>query len=344
MANDPTNKRVTSFDVARLAGVSRSAVSRAFSDDAVISEKTREKVVQAAEELGYRVNFMARSLKTQHSNLVGIVVSALDTPYRAGQVKIAAREFVRKGFRPILMIAETEAEVESLSAQLFSYNIAGLLVTSATPPSSIFTECHKLAIPIVLVNRGKEVDGVDNIQMDTQQGGELAFEMLTSSGATRLAVVHPQEVSFSVTGRADAFVQACNRASVPVKEFLSTGQTYSDGAEIVKKIGPQVGPDGGIDGVFCATDLLAFGVMDGLIHDFGISIPEQVQLVGFNNIEQSSWRGYELSTIQQDSEAQSLEAVEMMLDRIKNPSQKAKNVVHPVTPVYRKTTRNSHGT
>lgn len=336
--DEQPEKRVTSFDVARRAGVSRSAVSRAFSDTAVISDATREKVMKAAEELGYSVNFMARSLQTRHSNLVGIVVSALDTPYRARQVKIAAQEFVRQGFRPILMTAETSEEVEKLSAQLFNYNVAGILVTSATPSSKIIAECNRLSIPIVLVNRGGEIAGVDNIRMDTEQGGRLAFEMLTNAGAQRLAVIHPKAVSFSVTGRAQTFERLAREQGLTVHECLSLGQGYNAGTEAAWGIGDQI-KSGQIDGIFCATDTLAFGVMDVLKQEFGLRIPEDVQVVGFDDVEQASWGAYQLTTIRQDSEGQSVKAVSMMLERIRNPAQQGQSFVQPVTPVFRNTTR-----
>jgi len=336
--DEPSKKRVTSFDVARHAGVSRSAVSRAFSENAVISDATRKKVLEAAKELGYSVNFMARSLQTRHSNLVGIVVSALDTPFRARQVKIAAQEFVRQGFRPILMNAETPEEVEKLSAQLFNYNVAGILVTSATPSSAIISECNRLSIPIVLVNRGSQIEGVDNIQMDTQQAGQLAFDMLVQSGAKNLAVVHPQITSYSVTGRATAFVTACKFAEIPVTEFLAPGQTYTAGAAITDQI---TRTKQQIDGIFCSTDTLAFGVMDELRHTHSISIPNDIQIIGCDDVEQASWSSYQLSTIRQDSTEQSITAVEMMLKRIKYPTQQGQTIVQPVSPVYRATTRHN---
>ncbi|NRB16371.1 MAG: LacI family DNA-binding transcriptional regulator [Rhodobacteraceae bacterium] len=344
MTDDPLKRRVTSFDVARLAGVSRSAVSRAFSKDAVISDATRQKVLEAASSLGYRVNFMARSLQTRHSNLVGIVASALDSPFRSRQVKIAAREFLQRGFRPILMTAETEDEVEKLSEILFNYNVAGILITSATPPSTIIAECSRLSIPIVLVNRGLEMDDVDTIQIDIEQSGRLAFEMLTSSGARRLAALQPIAPSYSVTGRAKYFIQTCEQENIPVQQFFTDGQDFAAGRRAAHTIAESVlAGDAGLDGLFCATDTLAFGVLDTLRHDYGIAVPGQLQIVGFDDVEQASWGSYQLSTIRQDAEKQSVAAVEMMLNRIKNPNLKARNIIHSVTPVYRKTTRTSHG-
>lgn len=337
---DGPAKRATSFDVAKLAGVSRSAVSRAFSKDAVISDETRKKVIKAADELGYSVNLMARSLQNKHTNLVGIVVSALDSPFRARQVKVTAQEFLRQGFRPILLTAETADEVEKLSEVLFNYNVAGILITSATPPSRIIAECNRLSIPIVLVNRGGEVDGTDNIHMDIDQGGALALEMLSKSGATTMGVVMPQTPSFSVTGRAEVFAANCRKADIAVQEFYAPGQSYSAGDAVVEQLYQAI-TNTGLNGVFCSTDTLAFGVLDGLRHTYGIDVPGDVQILGFDDVEQAAWGAYQLSTIRQDSDIQAVAAVEMMLTRIQKPGPPAQTIVQPVTPVYRNTTRHT---
>ena len=201
MADGP-RKPPTSFDVARLAGVSRSTVSRAFTDGSPISGDVRRKVLKAAEELGYHVNYLARGLQTKHSNLVGIVASRLDTPFRSRQVKAVAQMLTHSGFRPMLLTAESAEDVGALLGSLFSYNVAGMVVTSDTPPSSIIDECRRLDIPVVLINRDPSITGADRVQMDPSEAGRLVLEMLQERGARRFAVLAPATRTFSVSGRA----------------------------------------------------------------------------------------------------------------------------------------------
>lgn len=333
---DRSRKNVTSFDVARRAGVSRSMVSRAFTEGSEISEDSRAKVKAAAVELGYRVNFLARGLQSRHSDLVGIVASALDTPYRSRQVKIAARECVLRGYRPILLVAEKPDEVEQLVAMLFNYNVAGMMITSAAPSSKIIEEANSLSVPIVLINRESEIDGPDIIQTDLEQVGQLAFDMLSRSGARRLAVIQPEEPSFSVTGRANAFRKCCLANGVDVKVFSANSQSYSGGYDIAGKIGVGLKD---LDGVFCSTDLIALGVIDRLRGDWNVKIPEQLEILGFDDIEQASWRSYQLSTIRQDADEQSRTAVDLMIDRIQNPDREPRHHSQLVTPIFRSTTR-----
>lgn len=336
---DEPKKPATSFDVARKAGVSRSMVSRAFTEGAKISDASRQKVLEAAEELGYRVNFLARGLQTRQSNLVGIVVSSLDTPFRSRQVKIAAQEFIRHGYRPILLTIEENDDVEQWVSVMLNYNVAGVLITSATPSSKIIQECRRLQMPLVLINRGKKQDIADTVQIDVTQAGELAFSMLTRAGRGRLAVVQPQTPSYSVTGRVEAFVAKCKREGVALDEFFSDSQSYAAGFEAAGKLGLVLSE---IDGVFCATDLLAMGVMDRLRADWGTRFPQDVEIVGCDDIEQAGWGAYQLSTMRQNAEEQVLAAVAQMRERIENPDAKIQTYIQKLTPIFRQTTLSAH--
>ena len=327
-------KPITSYDVARKAGLSRSVVSRAFTEGAKVSEESRQKVFAAAEELGYRVNFLARGLKKQHSNLVGIVAADLDTPFRSRQVKIAAEECIRLGFRPILLTSSPNDE-EAVTSLLYSYNIAGMIVTTATQSTGIIDQCNRFSIPIVMINRGEKVAGADCVQVDTQQAGRLAYEMLTSKGASKLALLHTDDESFSVSGRAISFQERCNRENKFVSSILAANQNYTSGKKAAAEVALQIGD---IDGIFCTTDLLALGLIDGLRHDWGISIPEQIQVVGFDDIEQAAWESYRLSTIQQNPDEQAIQAVKLMSDRIKKPQNETVSFTQKLFPVFRSTT------
>ncbi|WP_333848247.1 LacI family DNA-binding transcriptional regulator [Phaeobacter italicus] len=329
-------KAVTSFDVAERAGVSRSMVSRAFSNSPEISKESRDKVIAAAKELGYRVNYLARGLQTKQSDLVGIVVSALDTPYRSRQVKVTASECIKLGYRPILLTAETPGEVETLVAMLFNYNVAGMIITSAAPSSEIINEARSLSVPVVLINRDSSEAGADTVQTDLEQIGRLAFDMLSRSGGKRFAVIEPETPSYSVTGRAASFRDVCAAAGRPAQTFVAPSQSYDAGYDIGGTIGLSLAD---LDGIFCSTDLLALGVMDRLRHDWNARIPEDLEVVGFDDIEQAAWKSYDLTTIRQDADEQARLAVRVMSERITDPDREPSHVSQIVTPIFRNTTR-----
>lgn len=333
---DDTRKSPTSFDVARRAGVSRSTVSRAFTDGAKISGDVRRKVLEAAEELGYHVNYLARGLQTKHSNLVGIVASRLDTPIRSVQVKSLAQTLLHRGLQPILLMAEDAADVGSLLNSLFRYNVAGMIVTSDTPPASIIDECNRLAIPVVLINRDLAITGADRVQMDPVEAGRLAFEMLASRGVTQFAVLSPASRTFSVSGRADAFAERCKKEGVPVVRFEAENQSYLASLRAGEALAAAVDR---YDGLFCATDLMAMGVLDALRHRHGVDVPGALQVVGFDDIEQASWLAYDLSTIRHDLADQARLAVELMLARLDQPDRDYDTRTQSLEPVFRATTR-----
>ncbi len=335
---DPRTRKPTSFDVARRAGVSRSAVSRAFTPGAHISKETREKVITAAKELGYRVNSLARGLQQSHSGIVGLVSSRLDTPLRARQVRLLSEALIRAGFRPMLLTAERPDDVEGLIDSLLGYSVAGMIFTSDTPPRALIEDCGRLGLPVVLINRAGVSNWGDRVVADIDQGGQLALEILTRAGAHRLGVLTPRRETYSVTGRTSAFAAEAHARGLPCTVFQAEDQSYADARTAIASL-DRAALDG-IDGLFCATDLMALGALDALRLDLGLRVPEDLQVIGFDDIEQAAWGAYQLTTIRQDLEEQTATAMALLLERMSDISLPNRTRNQPLSPVYRRTTRN----
>lgn len=334
MADIP-NKKPTSYDVAKLAGVHRSAVSRAFSDGKSISDETRRKVVEAAQSIGYRVNYLARGLHAQNSGLVGIVASRLETSHRARQVKLISGELVKSGFTPILLTADGVEDLRGHMSGLLNFNVSGMIITSDTPPPDIIEECSHLSVPVVLINRAPSVAGADRVQLDIKAAGRMAFQMLHEAGATRFGVLEPKAQTYSVVGRAREFAQNCKSEGFDVTIIKTQEQSYKDGLAASDDI--QSALDS-FDGIFCTTDLMAFGVLDGLRIRHDVSVPEQVRILGFDDADQAEWSGYNLSTISQNIEDSGKVAVELMMKRLADPSRILETRTIALTSVHRGTT------
>jgi DNA-binding LacI/PurR family transcriptional regulator len=331
------SRNPTSFDVAELAGVSRSAVSRAFTEGATVAPETRQKVFQAAASLGYVVNPLARGLQTGSSNIVGLLASRLDTPIRSRQIKLLAQALLQNGFRPMLITAEREADLPGLMREALSYNVAGMVVTSDTPPQDLVQDCADRSIPLVLVNRDPAGLPADRVQMDPVAGGRMVFDLLRGCGATRLACLSPLGETFSVTGRSDSFRQAASEAGLTCQMIRVENQSYTAAQATIARIG-RTGL-AGIDGLFCATDLMALGALDALRFDLGLKVPEDVQVVGFDDIEPAGWGAYRLTTIRQDIAAQCAMVLELLTARIERPDQPPQLRVQGLERVLRATTR-----
>lgn len=331
------SQKPTSFDVAKKAGVDRSIVSRALSGTGRMSDETRNKVIKAAEELGYRVNFLARGLQNRSSGLIGLVASGLETPYRSQQVRHAAAGILREGYTPILIVAEGSDDIGGLLSRLLNYNVSGMIVTSDTPPEKIIEDCESQRVPVALINRDVTKSNADRVQLDLHDSGQLAFDMLHTGGAQHFAAIIPERQSYSVNGRAEGFVAACQAAGCEVELIRVPRTSYENGLAAADEL---LAHHKYVSAVFATTDLLALGVLDRLRVTHGVSVPDQMQIVGFDDIPQASWLSNALSTIRQDAQVASDLAIELILERIKDPDKAFEVKTIPIEPVHRATTRN----
>ena len=322
-------RRVTSFDVARAAGVSRAAVSRAFTPDASVSEKTRQKVYQAAKELGYRVNYLARSLTNKRSDFVGLVAAGLDNPFRTQQLENLARALIARNYRPILLPTSKEADSATVIGQLLHYAVSGVIITSDAPPSHIFEECAVEGVPIVLVNKGEDFPFVDRVVSDDRMSGYTAVDHLVDAGAKRLAVIAGTTVSYSSRRRAEAFQSRCQMLGIDAPLIPVAINDYAHGHEAAQAL-----VDRGIDGVFCVNDYMACGVLDGLAkagRTYG-----SVKVIGHDDIPQASWSAYDLTTFVQPCDVQAEQVIDLLTSRMSEPDAVARVEFTPVTLIKRR--------
>jgi len=131
-------------------------------------------------------------------------------------------------------------------------------------------------------------------------------------------------------------VKTCKNHETPALVFLSTDQSYTAGLDAAQEIGPRIDA---LDGIFCATDLLALGLLDGLRHNWDVKVPESLNVVGCDDIEQASWSSYQLSTIRQDADEQAIAAVNIMLKRIEDPTMMNQTYIQSLVPLHRSTTK-----
>jgi DNA-binding LacI/PurR family transcriptional regulator len=323
--------------VADRAGVSRSAVSRTFTDGASVSESTRRKVLEAANALGYHVNHLARGLR-ERSNIVCLVVADMTTPIRARMVDILSRQLQAAG--KIIMVINTESETESVSAalrQTLNYRADATVVLSGTPPASLIETCLANGQQVVLINRDDRLSGSHNLGVDNAMAGREAFFLLQRAGCKRLALVNSTAGTASLIERERVFLEVAASAGVDVSIMTAGPTTYASGAEAARRL---FGRSNSPDGVFCVTDLLAMGFMDTARHEFGLRIPQDLCVVGFDDIEEADWQAYCLTTFSQPLEAMADYVVALVLDPTLAGAER--RIFEPV-PVWRKSVRPSAG-
>ena len=319
--------------VAERAGVSRSAVSRTFTNGASVSDATRRKVMEAAGALGYHVNHLARGLR-ERSNIVCLVVSDLTTPIRASMVDELTRKLQAAG--KITMVINTESDTESVSSalrQTLNYRADATVVLSGTPPASLIESSLANGQQVVLINRDDPLSGSLHLGVDNAMAGREAFFLLRRAGCTRLGVITSTARTASLVERERIFIEVAQAEGLAVTVTAAGATSYGSGFESARRL---FGRSQAPDGVFCVTDLLALGFMDAARHEFGLRIPEDLCVIGFDDIEQAGWESYRLTTFAQPLAAMADHVVELLLRP--DAGAAGRGVFEPI-PIWRKSVR-----
>ena len=324
---------VSAKEVADRAGVSRSAVSRTFTPGASVSKETRRRVMEAAEELGYHVNHLARGLIQDRSNIVCLVVSDVTTPFRARMLEILTSRL--QAIDKVAMVVNTGGDSESVSGalqQALRFRADATVVLSGTPAASLVETCVASGQRVVLINRDDHLEGTENLAVDNESAASEALFLLRRAGCKRLAVVSSEANTPSLVARHTAFTAAA-KASGMSATLVRVGPTnYNSGVEAARRLFSRSNSP---DGVFCVTDLLALGFMDAARHEFGIDVPRDLCVVGFDDIEQANWESYRLTTFRQPA----AEMVDHIAALLTSGGAVAERRVFAASPVWRKTVR-----
>jgi DNA-binding LacI/PurR family transcriptional regulator len=283
--------------VAERAGVSRSAVSRTFTDGASVSEATREKVLRAAEELGYHVNRLARGLIQEQSNIICLVVADIPTPFQSRMLDELTRHL--QAIDRVAMVINSRGDTGDVAGalrQTLNYRADATVVLSGSPSSSLIETCLANGQRVILINRNDHLDGVENIVVNNEAATREAFFLLQRAGCSRLAVVSSEARTPSLLAREAVFAEAARSAGMTTSVTRAGPTSYASGVDAARQLFSRADAP---DGVFCVTDLLALGVMDAARHEFGLRIPADLCVVGYDDIEPAGWQAYDLTTFRQ---------------------------------------------
>ncbi len=288
---------VSAQEVARRAGVSRSAVSRTFTPGASVSAETRQRVLKAAEELGYHVNHLARGLMRNESGIVCLIVSDVATPYRAAVLRELTLQLQNAGKVAMLINTDrSDGSVDRALHQAIRYRADASVILSGLPDKSIVQLCLRSGQRLVLINRDDDQPGPLRINVDDADAGSRVATAFARAGCRRLAFANSLAGTPSLVRREKGFVAAAAALGlqVVVERYGATG--YEAGQVLAQRLLTRSERP---DAVFCATDLMACGFMDAARRQFGLAVPSQLCVAGFDNIEQASWLSYELTTFAQ---------------------------------------------
>lgn len=321
-------------DVARRAGVSRSAVSRTFTDGASVSPETRKKVLRAAEELHYHVNFLARGLSKEESRPVCILVSNLHKPYHAqllDHLTTALQKIQRISI--IINVGDDPAAAERALEQTLNYRAAATLVMSGAPPAPMVSRCVELGQRVILINRADTLPDVQHIAIDYETAMRTAVQMFLRAGCRRIALVSRAVRTPSLQAREDYFTRFLQAEGIEPLVWRGQSTTYQTGQQAMRELLVGLYPP---DGVFCINDLMACGCIDAARHDFGLRLPDDLSILGFDDIAQAAWAGYDLTTFAQPY----AEIAQTAVDSLTQPEIiQNRQVILAARPIWRGTMR-----
>lgn len=300
---------VTAHDVASLAGVSQSAVSRTYTKGASVAPKTREKVEAAAAALGYRPNLVARSLITRRSGLIGVVVPSLANPFYAQVLEALSCSFEDLGYRVVLFSTASNEDSDPILEEVLRHRVDGLVLVSSRLSSHFADECQKMGLPVVLLNRKNDSNVVSSVTSDNVSGGEAIADFLVASGHKTLAFIAGKESSSTSRDREQSFNQQLHRLGCdqPIREVGN--YTFQEAMAATHRLLQRDGARP--DGIFCANDFMAIAALN-VARALGLEPGRDISIVGFDDISMAAWPSISLTTYLQPIGLLVREAVEVV--------------------------------
>ena len=314
---DIKNGRATSYDVARLAGVSQSAVSRCFQPGSSASRSMRERVTRAARTLGYTPNALARSLITRRSNLIAVLISNFTSLYYPEVLSELSSHASTQGERILLFAVPTESDIDQVLDQVLQYQVDGVIAAVRLLPAAL-DEFERRRIPLVYFNRSVRDRLVSSICCDQSEGARALVTRLHQAGHRRFGIIAGPEDSVVGEERLRGAQETLRELGIREAPVARGHYTYEGGRSGLHELAR---PRRRVpDAIICCNDVMAMGCIDAARFDLKLSVPEALSVVGFDGVGPASWASYRLTTIRQPVSLMAAGAVQLLLARIENPA------------------------
>ncbi|GAA0794878.1 LacI family transcriptional regulator [Clostridium sp. AF19-22AC] len=331
------NGKYSISDVAEMLGVSKSTVSRAINGNSGVGDELRKKVLDLVDEIGYKPNTIAQSLSRGRVNIVALILGDIRNPFYADLAFNIQRILNSHGYMVMVFNSEydVQREIEFLKLTI-QFNFAGLILITAQT-EIVEDMLHSMDVPMVLVNRILPSYTGDSVLTDNFQAGYMAVMHLLELGHKHIGFVRGPGVSSASSQRFEGYRQALRNFSLPFNEEyvyesdlkMETGITLARNFVKDLKVRPSA--------MVVVNDMTAIGFIDGC-RENGLSIPEDLSIVSFDDIEFSAMKGIELTTISQHVDKMSEHAARLMLKQLEEKDAKPERVILEPTLVIRKTT------
>ncbi|WP_299626320.1 LacI family DNA-binding transcriptional regulator [Pelagibius sp.] len=316
MSGKMVKETVTSTDVARHAGVSQSAVSRVFTPGASVSTTMRERVMKSAEALGYRPNALARSLISGRSRIIGVVVAYLDNQFYPVALEKLSNALQAQGYHILVFMAsQTRGNLDHVLQEILDYQVDGLVMASVAMSSDLAAQCDAAGVPVVLFNRSQDDQRLSAVTSDNLRGGRDVARFLVAGGHRRIAYIAGWEGASTNRDREAGFLKGLEEAGIPLFDRAVGDYDFEHAKQATRQLFDRPAGDRP-DAVFVANDHMAIAVLDVLRHVLGIRVPEDVSVVGYDDVPEAAWSSYDLTTVRQPTNRMVDATVRILMDRI----------------------------
>ncbi|WP_300058716.1 LacI family DNA-binding transcriptional regulator [uncultured Roseobacter sp.] len=327
---------VTLKEVAERAGVSRSAVSRTFTDGASVSEKMRRKVEKAARDLGYSPNALASSLTTGRTKLIGLISNNFHNPIFLQVFDLFTRGLQDRGLRPLLVNLTDETDPQASVRMLRQYSVDGAVVASSTLPPGFSKAFRDAGVPVVhSFGRYSSAPQVHVVGIDNVECGRMAARTLVARGYRKIAFLGGPESATSTQDRYSGFF-----SELGAHRDLTTSYSFADAysfdagrREMLRLLKSDPA-----EAYFCGDDVLSIGVLSA-IRDSGLRVPEDIGIIGLNDMEMARWENINLTTIHQPIRQIVTSSIELMVAMLDEPDRYPEARIFPCSIVERGTLR-----
>lgn len=303
-------RRVTSYDVAILAGVSQSAVSRCFKPGASVSKSTYARVMQAAQDLDYTPNAAARSLITRRSNLVAVIVPGAVSQHYSDVLSELSRQFSLRGMHIVLFNLPSESDMDRTLAEVWQHRVDGAVVAARLSGEQL-AEFERRQVPVVLFNRSVAGRAASAVVCNQEEAARAMVTRLAAGGHKRFAMIDGPAQSPVAQQRKRGVAGRLAELGLPAPLTVTGTFDYASGARGLREIVDRFG--GVPDVIVCGNDLMAIGCLDTARHDFNIDVPGRLSVTGFDGIAESSWISYNLTTMRQPLHSMAQAAADMLV-------------------------------
>lgn len=327
-------------DVAQRAEVSIATVSRVVNGNRPVHPEIRERVLKAVQELGYRPNFLARGLRQSYTCMIGLIIPDNSNPFYAELARAIEDAGFAAAYSVILCNSDlSEKKQQAYVEVLLSHQVDGIILADmeGVVPKVAVEHILSQNIPVVLTNKDTVLPSLDQVMVNNYQGGYLAGQYLLDLNHRRIGCINfsfPRPIE---SDRIAGFRQALAEGGIKLtsRDFTLGNGRYDSGYKAMQELYQQ-NPD--LTAVFVFNDLMALGAISAL-HAQGIRVPEDISIIGYDNIAFASTTEPGLTTIAQPVTAMGRECITLLLKRIQQPDKQPTRIMLPAELIERSTCR-----